>query len=303
MSYNRLIDDLMAFCERLDPNEYPNWLPNGALDEHYQVLESVLAWLHRLIPIHVEPELFTDVIRKLDRKREEILDFYLTYFEDNDVIGDSDVLYHADYIFVLASKHMEILLDRARHAVRFIRNRPKAIIILCGGGFMCQQTESEQMLAFLQSQDDLGLTPERVVIEDDSIDTVGNAVLSKLKLRQKKLLAPSGKLMLVTSDFHAIRAIHIFRRVYGSGYSIALARVPSNYTAEKKRQFAAHELKSDSESCRGIFSINYFVGMALRPHDSIKLGDERTYFYQMILEHEYYRHRYDLIRKYQDVLR
>ncbi|HLC47302.1 MAG TPA: YdcF family protein [Candidatus Nanoarchaeia archaeon] len=62
-----------------------------------------------------------------------------------------------------------------------------------------------------------GIPKERLILEEDSRDTVGNAVFSKKIFLKNKL--PQKKIVLITSDYHMKRALMIFTHVFGNGYS------------------------------------------------------------------------------------
>jgi len=78
---------------------------------------------------------------------------------------------------------------------------------------------------------------DRIVCEDQSVDTIGNAWYAK-----KMCLEPLGivSCIIVTSDYHIERARIIFEWVLGPQYTVACAAVPSHLSAaerEKRDQF------------------------------------------------------------------
>lgn len=63
----------------------------------------------------------------------------------------------------------------------------------------------------------LGVDPQRILLENDSRDTLANATFTK-----KHYLAPRQlcNVMVVTSSFHVPRAEYLFRKVLGPDYAI-----------------------------------------------------------------------------------
>lgn len=99
---------------------------------------------------------------------------------------------------------------RAAAAARLAREHPLARIIVSGGGppdaARPLGSEAEQMAELLNRQ---GVGRERIRIEDESLDTIGNAVLTSARFLRGE--AP-GTLLLVTSPFHIARARWAFAR-------------------------------------------------------------------------------------------
>ena len=61
-----------------------------------------------------------------------------------------------------------------------------------------------------------GITPEKIIVCQPSRTTIGNAYYAKKKAIQHGLR----KIVVVTSDFHMIRALRIFEIVFGDSYTI-----------------------------------------------------------------------------------
>lgn len=63
----------------------------------------------------------------------------------------------------------------------------------------------------------LGVPPNAILTESDSVDTIGNACFTKVEF-----LAPNQwhNVMVVTSDFHMARSQYLFNKILGPDYSI-----------------------------------------------------------------------------------
>jgi uncharacterized SAM-binding protein YcdF (DUF218 family) len=99
--------------------------------------------------------------------------------------------------------------ERLTALVSLARRYPQAKIVFSGGSpqvFFSGARETDiarDMLA------DAGIAPERLILEDRSLNTFQNALLTKGILRPKA----SERWLLVTSAYHMPRAIGSFRRV------------------------------------------------------------------------------------------
>ena len=74
---------------------------------------------------------------------------------------------------------------------------------------------------------------DRIVCEDQSVDTIGNAWFAK-----KMCLEPLGITLctIVTSDYHIERARIIFEWVLGPQYTVACAEAPSHLNAAEREK-------------------------------------------------------------------
>ena len=139
--------------------------------------------------------------------------------------------------------------------------------------------------------------------EEDAMDTIGNAVLSKLYLKKLGRLSEIKHIVVLTTGFHANRTLNIFNKVFDQGTKIAVIGVGSDNSSELVRRRIIGELKSDAVSSEQIFrSRDLFETCSLQSED-IPEGDEIALFYQLLVHHDLYKRRFDLLRKYKSVLR
>jgi uncharacterized SAM-binding protein YcdF (DUF218 family) len=93
------------------------------------------------------------------------------------------------------------------------RRYPNARILLSGGsGSLFYESGTEAKIA-MQLLESLGITRDRIVLEDRSRNTSENAVFSKAVVQPK----PGERWLLVTSAYHMPRAIGAFRK---AGFSV-----------------------------------------------------------------------------------
>ena len=106
----------------------------------------------------------------------------------------------------------EVALDEAAErvtaAVALARRYPEARIIYSGGSGALLFNEGSEAVAAVRLFESLGIPPERIIAEEQSRNTVENAVFSLLLAMPQ----PGERWLLVTSGYHMPRAMGIFRR-------------------------------------------------------------------------------------------
>jgi uncharacterized SAM-binding protein YcdF (DUF218 family) len=114
-----------------------------------------------------------------------------------------------DVLIVLGGSALE---DGIIYAVRAFRQTPFAKVVVSGGG---RFRPAAIMRDFLLAN---GVPSDRVVVEDRSTTTRENATFTK-----DLLIGTSGRLVLLTSDYHMWRAEWVFRKV---GLNVAARPFP-----------------------------------------------------------------------------
>jgi uncharacterized SAM-binding protein YcdF (DUF218 family) len=92
-----------------------------------------------------------------------------------------------------------------------------------------------------------GIDEGAIYIEDESLDTIGNALFTK-----KKVVELNGwkRLAVVTSKSHLPRTVAIFKHVLGEGYEVQEIAAPENVTL-KERIYEAMGMRIMKEVFRG----------------------------------------------------
>lgn len=92
-----------------------------------------------------------------------------------------------------------------------------------------------------------GISRKRIQLEDQSFDTLGNAIFTVDRyLKGKK----GGTLYVVTSPFHMERALYLFRHVLGPKWTVVDAASPE-WEKETRQGGAPAALKRAHEFCSG----------------------------------------------------
>ena len=286
-------------------NEFELLLLNEWLDEYYTSLQRAGDWIAQLQELRSNDKTPNDLIDLLHNKRAEVLDFYVSYFRGPRCCGDSDVLSRPDFIFILGTISEPERASRVNASLEALKRNEASHVILSGGGWDSSVSEARQMKRYIDNTDPI--PDDRVILEEDSLDTVGNAVFGRLTLMTRGLLDKRKpvKVCVVTSAYHAPRALSIFRRVFSSAAhssspqaEVALLPVIV-YDDEEAARRAKNSLDSEYEANTTSFAIsNYISGDVER----IDHGEVITIFYQMMIHHPLYRYRHDLIRKFSSAL-
>ena len=275
-------------------------LKSGKLEETYLDIQNGLNWIETLEGFMGKE--YSDLISAtgdyLRAARQKIILKYLDYFSENAHVGDDPNSFKADFVILLGSNNPEILKSRVERFAEVIPAHPRATVIVSGAGRWEHETEAESVRSGLMQ-----MFPDRVIHkEEDSLDTVGNAVFTKLLIRSLGLTPENKNLLIVTSDFHAIRTLHIFKKVYDPGTTISVTGSKTQVGQEQLIKLSLNELNSGNTSSASIFRFAPF-NVFQELDTKIPAGSDRDIFYQLIIRHDMYRNRFDLLRKYKQLLK
>ena len=103
--------------------------------------------------------------------------------------------------------------SRVRLAYKLLQSNTISKIILSGKGKQ-KPTEAQWFYNYLIKK---GISKNRLIKEEDSMDTIGNAVYSKKIIIKKKL---NKNILLITSRWHVPRSVLLFEFVCGKSYCI-----------------------------------------------------------------------------------
>ncbi len=96
-------------------------------------------------------------------------------------------------------------------------------------------TEARAMARYLEEK---GVPADKIYLEEESKDTIGNAYFTKIKILEPKNWR---NIVVVTSDFHIPRAKYIFRKVLGDGYKVTFVGAPTGFSYEKLEDLLEEE--------------------------------------------------------------
>lgn len=141
----------------------------------------------------------------------------------------------ADYVIVLGArvlgeKPAANLCRRLWAAYDYLQENPDTMVILSGGqGSGEDISEAEAMKRYLEQ---MGIAPERMILEDKSVNTDQNLEYSMAKMEKT-----DASVVIVSNDFHIFRATAIAKKkglqtVQGLGSSTKWYTVPNMYVRE-----------------------------------------------------------------------
>ncbi|MGN0438801.1 MAG: YdcF family protein [Lachnospiraceae bacterium] len=147
---------------------------------------------------------------------------------------------NADYIIVLGAKingttPSHILQKRVEKAYEYLAANPDCKVVVSGGQGPDEGcSEAEAMHKLLRS---LGIEEERILEENRSTNTKENLDYSKELLISKGINVEEASIVVVTTDFHVLRALGIARKcgftnVEGLASKQKWYLIPTNYVRE-----------------------------------------------------------------------
>ena len=133
--------------------------------------------------------------------------------------------------------------SRVRKATQLLTSHPLSHVVMSGRWtFMESQvplrTEASAMKEYARI---LGVPQNRIIIEDHSIDTIGNALFTKTAV-----LVPRGwrNLIVVSSPDHLPRVEYVFRHVLGPDYDLEFVPSDNVLSGEDYNESVRRELRA-----------------------------------------------------------
>ena len=304
MSLSQRLGDLATF--HLDDETIHELLLNGKLDDCYIDIQSVLEWLKqlaKLLPSNQRKQM-EKARRNLESNCQRIISEYANYFQEYDHIGD-ELQGSPDYVIILGANDPAVLHTRTQKGIEIARKHPTAKFILSGGGVWTGETEAQKMQEIFMNQCDDSC---QIYKEEDSLDTIGNAMFSKLLIVQNGWMLRNRHIMIITSDYHAIRVLSIFRRIFApkTPIIVEVIRTPSFEQQHILPELTVREMSTAHHSNFSIFrpegSLVRLEQVKHSPQEP-KTWDESEIFYHILMKHNMYKNRFDLLRKYAKYIR
>jgi hypothetical protein len=185
------------------------------------------------------------------------------------------------------SKRVQSLLN---YLIQYFKKKTNFKIIFSGGGYDINTSEALAMQnEFLEIAKSHNLSLEDVDLfcESDSMDTVGNALFSRHIINS--FIIETTQIRVFTSTFHVKRTHTIFAHVFD----------PATLTVFGTNDYEFDDILLESELISEYLSDTTIFTLKCGYKD-IKLThhDWRIGMMQLFLNHDLYKKRYDLMRKY-----
>lgn len=285
------INEWLNFIGKIKLNEEQmSWLIlNGELPLLYSDYVKKEDYVKKLKKYQSDNKNFDPAIQNLKNLQDKIINFYITYTNCK-FLGDENFFSSPPVAIIILGTTKPMLNDRLETALDYVKNKYKDAYIILSGGGNYLETEANLMYEFFIKH---GISPQRLIKEEDSLDTVGNALFSYLTLQN--INVKKGNILLVTSDFHSPRALFLFRNIFPNTYKIALATAQSSEGT--KNNLVRSELSNWSISLIDLFSWEQAISSNMQLKN---IKGMCSVFYNTLAKHKLYTNRPDLMRKYND---
>ena len=136
-------------------------------------------------------------------------------------------------------------LARVRKAVELYETDQSPTVVMSGKwSFHLTTTPvTSEAVAMKQYAATLGVSADAILVELESMDTIGNAYFTK-----KLVVEPRGwkHSTVVASDDHIPRVEYLFKKIYGPDYNLSFRADDRAITAKQHKQELDHEIQSMS---------------------------------------------------------
>lgn len=158
----------------------------------------------------------------------------------------------------------DLFLHRLDKAVEVYREKQAAGLrprIVITGGDVGRQDITEARAGWNYLQKEIGVPPEDLAVEEQSLDTVSNAVYTKLLLLQSGCRAP----VVISSCYHIPRVSYLFSHILGGEFEPTYVSAPTGLgPADYHRHW-------HSESMKMIEAVRVIDGLDAWPGDHEKV--------------------------------
>lgn len=137
----------------------------------------------------------------------------------------------------------DLFLHRLDKAVEVYREKQTAGLrprIVITGGDVGRQAITEARAGWNYLQEEIGVPPEDLAVEEQSLDTVSNAVYTKLLLLRSGCRAP----IVVSSCYHIPRVSYLFSHILGGEFEPTYVSAPTGLSpVDYHRHWHSESLK------------------------------------------------------------
>jgi hypothetical protein len=275
---------------RYTTSDYQRWVSDGQLATLYARLKEQRQWSGMLKTYVSDKQLPKAASRNLQRLLFDIQVFYTRYIQQAYYLGAPSAYHNPDMIVILGANR-RVLEQRLAFALPLVRKFSTVPVVLSGGG-RTVELEARVMYDFLIQH---GVAPSRLILETDSLDTVGNAIFTYFALARHSV--SGNKILLITSNFHAPRALFLFQQIGDPGFELAVGLAP--YEGKNLAHLIDSELQQEATSIANLLHWGRLSGQTNAP-DLLATGT-CSIFFQTLLHHSLYPSRWDLARRYADI--
>ena len=270
-------------------SQISEWIKNNRIDRIFHSLISAQNEINFIKPYllgvsSLKPDAFDSALDNIETQKDKILNFFENWFKEHRFLGDAKAVEDPDVAIILGATK-PVLDIRLTESIKLLKHHPDTLIVLSGGGFLSLKSEAEYMKGKVL---DAGLT-NPILLEDKSMDTLGNALFSKFELKRKKQLSKIDKILILTSRFHTPRALHYFKQTFNTQQTFAIAAYGIHTSDHDLKKLSAHELIAEYQA--------YATLNLLETHPSNQI-DDQAILLKLFKNHDLYKNRFDILERY-----
>lgn len=292
--YFNKIKEIIA---KVEIKDVKNLLEFSLLDEYYYF---ILKTKEEIELILINNKLI-EIYEKLEIHLHFLLEFYKNCYSNNLYITNQNKKKKYDLFIVLGNKNESICKKRVDGLINKLEKIDEKPIILFSGKNECNIMKNYFLKKYGNYEND-------IILENYSLDTVGNAIFSRLEVikyqieNNKKL--KNLNIGLFSSSYHSIRSFHLFQKVFTNNDNITSFFI--NVDEVINTSILNNELKNDFISGNEIFSFNEnFIFNNFQKISIIEIdnGNIETFLLNLLVHHGLYKgklHYYNIFKKYLD---
>ena len=169
----------------------------------------------------------------------------------------------------------QITVKRLETAMLLEERNAHTMIIVCGWAYRQESTISLAQAMKMYISAHHPAVEMKVVCQDQSRDTVGDAVFSRIYIESQGMVG-NARLKVVTSDYHVERSREIFRFVYGNYVKLSIIG-----TAECERKQSPDQIELLHQESASLETFR-------RTFEGIQAGQLKEIYGRMRAIHPYY---------------
>jgi len=133
-----------------------------------------------------------------------------------------------------------LLQDRLDEALDYLKEHPDMTVVVSGGqGADEPSTEAQAMYDYLTAA---GIPAERILMEDQSHNTVQNLRYTLALLKEKGQEDKLDQVLVVSNGFHLTRVRMLFGRVWEGEYTLSTLAAPSSHVPSRLKMYIREPL-------------------------------------------------------------
>jgi len=136
----------------------------------------------------------------------------------------------------------QITINRLEKGIELFKKKVSENIVVSGKynfmeDYIPNITEARAMSKYLERK---GIPKEKIILEEESKDTIGNAFFTKTNVLEPRKWRT---IIVITSEFHIQRTKYVFKKILGEKYKIYFVEASSGFSDYKIKELIMKEQK------------------------------------------------------------